>query len=158
MTIKAVFTFVDNHKVNQSVYEYPKTVIGIIKNKIRPSTVYVYMSDPKLDRNVNNKDNVKEWINMCSNNIRDNINENIKIDLNIKEFLKEDEYKNMNDNSIMRFFEYDHLPEQLQKISAPICDLAQELNRNMPESDEKEAGLRKLLEAKDCMVRASLSN
>lgn len=56
---------------------------------------------------------------------------------------------------IMRFFEYDHLPEQLQKVSAPICDMAQQLYSEVPDGEEKAAGLRKLLEAKDCFVRAS---
>ena len=56
---------------------------------------------------------------------------------------------------IMRFFEYGHLPEQLQKVSAPICDMAQQLYREVPDCEEKAAGLRKLLEAKDCFVRAS---
>jgi len=58
-------------------------------------------------------------------------------------------------SGIMRFFEYDHLPEQLQKVSAPICDMAVKLNEELTEGEEKSAGLRKLLEAKDCFVRAS---
>jgi hypothetical protein len=56
---------------------------------------------------------------------------------------------------IMRFFEYEHLPLQLQKVSAPLCDLAQKLDKELPNGAEKVAGLRKLLEAKDCFVRAS---
>lgn len=57
---------------------------------------------------------------------------------------------------IMKFFEYTHLPEHLQKVSRPIGDLAHEMNEALPNSAEKAAGLRKLLEAKDCLVRASL--
>ena len=58
-------------------------------------------------------------------------------------------------NPIMKYFEYSHLPANLQKISAPICELAKEMNNNLPDCAEKSAGLRKLLEAKDCLVRAS---
>lgn len=56
----------------------------------------------------------------------------------------------------MKFFEYEHLPEHLQKVSKPICELARKMNDNIENSAEKTAGLRKLLEAKDCLVRADL--
>ena len=56
---------------------------------------------------------------------------------------------------IMKYFEYTHLPEKLQEVSKPICQLAG-LMDTMPDSAEKSAGLRKLLEAKDCFVRAAL--
>lgn len=56
----------------------------------------------------------------------------------------------------MRHFDYHHLPEHLQRVSRPICDVAQILNDALPECAEKSTGLRKLLEAKDCMVRASI--
>lgn len=59
-------------------------------------------------------------------------------------------------NPILRYFEYEHLPKHLQKISKPFADLAGEMNAGMPDSAEKTAGFRKLLEAKDCFVRASL--
>ncbi len=59
-------------------------------------------------------------------------------------------------NRMMRWFEYGHLPESLQKISAPIGKLAAELDAALPEGAEKTAGLRKLLEAKDCFVRAEI--
>lgn len=58
--------------------------------------------------------------------------------------------------AIIKFFEYKHLPEKLQKISMPIGELAKNINELLPDGDEKEAGLRKLLEAKDCFVRAAL--
>lgn len=57
---------------------------------------------------------------------------------------------------IMKFFEYEHLPEHLQVVSKPLCDLARRMDRELPSGPEKSAGLRKLLEAKDCFVRASL--
>lgn len=61
-------------------------------------------------------------------------------------------------NPIMKFFEYKHLPEHLQAVSKPIGDLASYMEATVPESAEKSVGLRKLLEAKDALVRASLAN
>lgn len=58
---------------------------------------------------------------------------------------------------ILKYFKYGHLPEHLQSISKPFCELAQELEDNLPGGPEKSAGLRKLLEAKDCAVRAFLN-
>ncbi len=57
---------------------------------------------------------------------------------------------------IVRYFNYQHLPQHLQTISKPIGDLAEQMDKTLPPSAEKSAGLRKLLEAKDCFVRASL--
>jgi len=57
---------------------------------------------------------------------------------------------------IIKFFEYEHLPQHLQEISKPIGDLARDMDLILPDSAEKSAGLRKLLEAKDCLVRAKL--
>lgn len=59
-------------------------------------------------------------------------------------------------NPILKFFEYKHLPPHLQEISKPIGDLAQQMAQSLPPSAETSAGLRKLLEAKDCFVRAKL--
>ena len=60
-------------------------------------------------------------------------------------------------NPIMKFFEYAHLPEKLQVVSKPIGELAKQMDESIPDSAEKSAGLRKLLEAKDCLVRAALA-
>lgn len=57
---------------------------------------------------------------------------------------------------IMRYFEYAHLPDHLKDISKDFRELAFKLNIALPDGAEKSAGLRKLLEAKDCMVRAAL--
>ena len=57
---------------------------------------------------------------------------------------------------IMKYFAYSHLPEHLQEVSKPIGDLAQLMDDTLPDGAEKSAGLRKLLEAKDAMVRAKL--
>lgn len=56
----------------------------------------------------------------------------------------------------MKFFDYEHLPEFLQHVSKPFHDLANTLNDALPDCAEKAAGLRKLLEAKDCFVRVEL--
>lgn len=57
---------------------------------------------------------------------------------------------------ILDYFSYAHLPEKLQRISKPICELAHQMNKEIDDSAEKTAGFRKLLEAKDCLVRAYL--
>lgn len=59
-------------------------------------------------------------------------------------------------NPIMKHFAYEHLPPHLQAVSKPIGDLAREMDETLPDCAEKSAGLRKLLEAKDCLVRAKL--
>lgn len=56
----------------------------------------------------------------------------------------------------MKYFDYEHLPEHLQKISQPVHALADEMLRELPENEEKYVGMRKLLEAKDCFVRSRL--
>jgi len=58
----------------------------------------------------------------------------------------------------MKFFEFKHLPEHLGKISQPFHHMAHNINDSVPDGAEKSAGLRKLLEAKDCIVRAVLED
>jgi len=63
----------------------------------------------------------------------------------------------MNQYQILKYFKYDHLPEKLQKISKPFHDQAQAMAKIETDNPaEIAAGLRKLLEAKDCAVRAAL--
>ncbi len=57
---------------------------------------------------------------------------------------------------ILKYFEHPHLPESLQEVSRPFYLLANTMENNVPDGPEKSAGLRKLLEAKDCFVRAKL--
>lgn len=57
---------------------------------------------------------------------------------------------------MLRFFEYKHLPAKLQDISGPFGALAQAVVEILPRSAERTVCLRKLLEAKDCAVRAAL--
>lgn len=57
---------------------------------------------------------------------------------------------------IARFFKFGHLPPHLQPMSRPFAELAVTILANCPRNAERTAALRKLLEAKDCAVRASL--
>lgn len=59
-------------------------------------------------------------------------------------------------STTIQYFNYDHLPEQLQKVAKPMCDLAHQMEETLPDGPEKSAGMRKLLEAKDCFVRANI--
>lgn len=59
-------------------------------------------------------------------------------------------------NRLLQFFEYGHLPEHLQAVSKPFCELALHLDASLPSNAETTVSLRKLLEAKDCAVRALL--
>jgi sorbitol-specific phosphotransferase system component IIBC len=56
---------------------------------------------------------------------------------------------------VLEFFKYDHLPTNLQAISMPFSVLANDLADKL-KGPEVTVGLRKLLEAKDCFVRAAL--
>lgn len=58
--------------------------------------------------------------------------------------------------ALLQYFGYQHLPPALQAISGPCAELAQHMEATLPDGPEKTAGLRKLLEAKDCFVRANL--
>lgn len=57
--------------------------------------------------------------------------------------------------AILRYFEHDHLPPHLQAVARPVHDVAHRMADNL-EGPELTAGLRHLLEAKDCFVRAAL--
>ncbi len=59
---------------------------------------------------------------------------------------------------ILQFFKYQHLPVALQVASKGASDLAQDMVAMLPEGPELTTGLRKLLEAKDCFVRAKLAD
>lgn len=56
----------------------------------------------------------------------------------------------------MKYFAFAHLPAHLQAVSKPIGELADQFERQIVDGPEKSAGMRKLLEAKDCFVRAAL--
>jgi hypothetical protein len=57
---------------------------------------------------------------------------------------------------IMRYFAWSHLPAHLQETSRACAELAGHMVAALPDGPELTAGLRKLLEAKDCFVRAAL--
>lgn len=57
---------------------------------------------------------------------------------------------------ILQFFKYEHLPTHLKDVSIPFAALAHNLAKELPHCPETSAALRKLLEAKDCAVKAKL--
>jgi hypothetical protein len=60
---------------------------------------------------------------------------------------------------ILEFFSYDHLPERLQEPSRLFFQCAHQavgMSFDSKNYAEVATGLRKLLEAKDCFVRANL--
>lgn len=61
------------------------------------------------------------------------------------------------DFPILAFFEFAHLPARLQEISREFHVLAHAIANRGGQAQEIAAALRKLLEAKDCAVRAALT-
>ena len=57
---------------------------------------------------------------------------------------------------LLKHFAFDHLPADLAGVSRGFHDLAHALLPLVEDGPELTAGLRKLLEAKDCAVRAAL--
>lgn len=57
---------------------------------------------------------------------------------------------------MLQFFEYKHLRADLQAYSKPFWVLAHHLCNTVPQNPERTVALRKLLESKDCAVRARL--
>lgn len=57
---------------------------------------------------------------------------------------------------LLQFFAFEHLPPHLQAISKPFGEMAQWIVEHLPRNPERTVALRKLLEAKDCAVRAYL--
>jgi len=55
---------------------------------------------------------------------------------------------------MMQFFGFLHLPPPLRDVSEHFFDLAAILCATVPSNPERTVALRKLLEAKDCAVRA----
>ena len=58
----------------------------------------------------------------------------------------------------LQHFKYDHLPPYLQEVSKPFCELARQICNLIPRNPERSVALRKLLESKDCAVRAKMTN
>jgi hypothetical protein len=59
-------------------------------------------------------------------------------------------------NPLLLFFQYTHLPEGLRQISEQFAGMAYHMASLLPANMEREQTLRKLLEAKDCAVRAQV--
>lgn len=62
----------------------------------------------------------------------------------------------MEDEPILQFFAFEHLPPHLQDVSRPFGVLATDIVAWLPRNPERTVALRKLLEAKDAAVRAKL--
>lgn len=58
---------------------------------------------------------------------------------------------------LIRFFKWEHLRPPLRQFSYECFVLADAMVCRLPDSPELTVGLRKLLEAKDCFVRATLA-
>jgi hypothetical protein len=58
--------------------------------------------------------------------------------------------------AVARYFDYQHLAGDLRLFSAECAALADSMLTHLDDSPELTVGLRKLLEAKDCFVRAAL--
>lgn len=78
-------------------------------------------------------------------------------DLLIHEVQK-DEPPRSYDEPILKFFAWKHLPDHLQVISRPFAALADRVVNTTLRSAERSVCLRKLLEAKDCAVRAAVAD
>ena len=60
-------------------------------------------------------------------------------------------------STTIKYFTYQHLPAGPMQITSIKCfELASAMEAMLPDGPEKSAGMRKLLEAKDCFVRASM--
>jgi hypothetical protein len=65
--------------------------------------------------------------------------------------------------ALLRYFEYGHLPPELQQVSKPFHDLAHNVVDEFGETIDVGSGaqlnrcLHKLLEAKDCAVRVAIT-
>jgi hypothetical protein len=59
-------------------------------------------------------------------------------------------------NPFLQFFKYEHLPPELQEVSKPFAIMAAHLADTLPRNPESTVAMRKLLESKDCAVRAAI--
>lgn len=57
---------------------------------------------------------------------------------------------------MLKNFRWEHLPPHLQDVSRYFGELAVHISVTLPRSAERTVCLRKLLESKDCAVRAAL--
>jgi hypothetical protein len=62
----------------------------------------------------------------------------------------------MEEDRMMKWFGYEHLPEDLKGTAVPFYRLAQAISHGLEPGPERTVALQKLLEAKDAAVRAKL--
>ena len=96
----------------------------------------------------------EEYVKMFKFKTRYNKKENIMTDIHPSpaDFTAEQ----IETDPILRFFHYSHLPQSLRTISEPFCVMAKFIVATLPRNAERSTALRKLLEAKDCAVRAAV--
>lgn len=63
----------------------------------------------------------------------------------------------MDNDHIMQFFAFEHLPPYLREVSEPYARMADGIVTHLPRNPERTVALRKLLESKDAAVRARLA-
>ena len=63
----------------------------------------------------------------------------------------------MEEERMMKWFAFGHLPEHLQAVSAKFYDVACSMCALVQSGPERTVALRKLLEAKDAAVRATIN-
>jgi ferritin-like protein len=57
---------------------------------------------------------------------------------------------------LLQFFNYSHLPADMQETSKRFHDLAVSMYEHLPSNPESTVAMRKLLEAKDAAVRSTI--
>ena len=62
----------------------------------------------------------------------------------------------MENERMLKWFAYEHLPGHLQAVPAEFCHLATWMLSNLESGSERTVALRKLLEAMDAAVRAKV--
>jgi hypothetical protein len=60
----------------------------------------------------------------------------------------------MEEERMLKWFVYEHLPQHLREVSKPFGELAKTIVAVVQAGPERTVALRKLLEAKDAAVRA----
>lgn len=68
----------------------------------------------------------------------------------------EDENQPVEDVPILKYFDFEHLPDHLKEVSRGFWGIAIEVCGTIEPGPERSVALRKLLEAKDAAVRAKL--
>ena len=63
----------------------------------------------------------------------------------------------MEEDRMLKWFAFSHLPAHLQTVSRPFWELAHLLAERVTAGPERTVALRKLLEAKDAAVRAAMT-